>query len=668
MKRVITLDAVIVSLMGAMGYGFGYQIPSAYGLHSLLCFAICMIFGTVVETAADKIIFSSYVQKSSKRRYTAFAVAILLFLLGTWYIFHRFSYLLWNDAGTEVAFAVIIPLIAFAVSLGVQAIKRKKLLEKYGTGESGFMFDEDKTAHWLAEESGSNKEVSECPKGKPVVKTFGGSYIGWTNKNGVGFLGIPYAKAPVGANRWKKPVPVEASDRIYEAYYFGNSEIQPESSHNILVRFKQDEDCLNLNIWTSKLEPDAKKPVFVYFHGGDGRYGGSANPMCYLENLAKAIPDSVCVSINYRFGVFGVIDFSSSGCTDTDEYRNSTALSLLDQIEALKWIKANISSFGGDAENITVAGDTSGGSCILLLSAMEEAKGLFKRAFVMCASTTDTPVNDEIASALGKKLTKEFHAENISDMKSATAEKLRDFSSRNYDLLELPPRDDRFVPQDIENAYLNGAASDVEFIFGIAADDASGWQAMLAGDVPSGEVVERYYEVLKSFIGVDKVDRFLRKYKQPEMSVTDAKRALLTDFFYKAAVLHDCRTLTRGGSKVRCFYWDVKGDIEKLTANSISMVTAILGNSEMAEQMGYLHDKGLTEIMQAITNKFIHGQKPELFNNELKGVPEIVWNEFDADRDCVLHIQKDTIRMTDNAFSDNVCELEKLIFEKKNNP
>ena len=90
----------------------------------------------------------------------------------------------------------------------------------------------------------------------------------------------------------------------------------------------------------------------------------------------------------------------------------------------------------------------------------------------------------------------------------------------------------------------------------------------------------------------------------------------------------------------------------------------MLGNMDIAEQMGYLHDKDLTEIMQVLVGKFVHGQKPEFFNNELKGVSEIVWNEFDVDRNCVLHIQKDTISITENAFSGNVCELEELIFEE----
>lgn len=145
------------------------------------------------------------------------------------------------------------------------------------------------------------------------------------------------------------------------------------------------------------------------------------------------------------------------------------------------------------------------------------------------------------------------------------------------------------------------------------------------------------------------------------MSIPDAKKSLLADFQYKACVLHDCRVLSAAGGKVRCFCWDVKGSIEKLTANSVSMVSGILGNAEIAEQMGYLHDKGLTEIMQALMGKFMRGQEPAFFNNELKGVSEINWDILDADQSCALNIQKDTITMTESAFSENVRELEKLI-------
>lgn len=541
----------------------------------------------------------------------------------------------------------------------MDAIRRKKLLEKYGTGESGFLLDEEIEKKWK-DDFGTNAELSEYTGKNPTVKTIGGTYIGKADKSGVRFLGIPYAEAPMGENRWKKPVPVAPSDKIYEAYYFGNVEIQPESEHNILNRFKQDEDCLNLNIWTKALTPDAKKPVLVYFHGGDGRYGGSASPTEHLKNLAGNVADSVCVSVNYRIGVFGTVDF---GEADSDyENEPTTVLPLLDQIEALKWIKANISAFGGDPENVTLAGESSGGSCIILLSAAKEAKGLFKRAIIMCASTIDTPIDSKKAAQVGNKLFEEFNAKNVSDLKSVTKEQLKKFTGDHYDLFELPPRDGKLVPTDIDKAFEEGVASDIEFIIGIAADEVSGWQAMVAGDVELDEMIGAYYQNVAGVVGSEKLNNILKKYIESGLSETKAKRLLLADFHYKTGILHDCRTLAKGGSKVKVFYWDVKGDIEELKANSISMVTTILGNSEIAEQLGYLNDRDVTEIMQSLIGKYIHGQEPALYNNEIKGVKDVTWDDFAIDKTNVLHVEKGRMSMDNDAFSENVLELEKAVW------
>ena len=656
------MDTVMASLFGAIGYGAGYVIPTYYGVNALLSMVICLVAGSILDKAGDKLIFNSSVQKTAGKKYAVFVGSGLLFLSAYFVIAKVYAHSLFSDLGMQLFSMVGIPLISFLVSLGIRYLKKLRLLKKYGSGERGFLFDQE-AADAMKALNGENRELSEYTGKDPVVRTVTGSYVGKKDKNGVRFLGISYATA----ERWKKPVSVDASDKICEAYYFGSSEIQPESSHNTLTHFKQGEDCLNLNVWTATLEPEANKPVFVYIHGGDGRYGGSASPVCYLKNIAEAIPDAVFVSINYRFGLFGVVDFASSGCPDEEEYAESTGLSLLDQLEALKWIKANISAFGGNPENITLAGDSTGGACICMLAATKSAKGLFQRALILGASSQDTPADDEKAAFLGKKLLEEFHAGSIAELKTVTAEQLRDFSKQNYDLLETPPRDGRVVPQNISQAYRNGVASDIEFIFGFAADDISTWQAMLAGEVSFDDLMETYYENFRNLVGTEKenkLDALLQKYMQPGMSVTDAKKSLLADLQYKANVLHDCRTLSAAGNLVRCFCWDVSGDIEKLTANTASMVTAILGNFEIAEQMGYLHDKGLTEIMQALVGKFVQGQKPEFFNNELKGVSEIAWNEFDVDRNCVLHIQKDAILMTEDAFSANVCELEKLMFEE----
>lgn len=666
MKKVVTLDAIMVSFISAMGYGFGYAVPSAFNFHPIVSIIICFALGIIAETIAEKIIFSSYVQKSEKKRYAVFACVILMFLAGYSLLSKYFAYSLWEDVGEELTFSVVIPIATFLATMAINAIKRKKLLEKYGTGESGFIVDKE-SEQVLQPFMDDNKEITNYSGKDPAVKTYGGTFIGKKSKNGVSFLGIPYAKAPVGENRWKRPLPVDATDKTFEAYYFGASEIQPDSTHNILAKAKQDEDCLNLNIWTAKLEPNVSKPVFVYIHGGDGRCGGSVHPLYHLDNLAKNIPDAVFVSINYRFGVFGTVAFDSSVCSDADMYEESTTLSLLDQIEALKWIKANISAFGGNPENITVAGDSAGGSCIEMLAAVKEAKGLFRRALIICSSLNDTPIGNVKASLLGKLLLEEFHAKSVSEMKAVQSEQLKNFSNNHYDLLELPPRDGRLVPQDVDSEYQKGAASDVEFIFGIAADDISTWQAMLAGDVSLDDLVEMYYAELADFVGAkkaDKLDALLLKYQQSGLSVSEAKRSLLADFQYKASVLHDCRTLAKSGSKVRCFYWDVKGNIDKLTANTVSIVTTILGNDRIAEQMGYLNDQNLTEIMQAFVGKFINGKPMEFFKNELKGVQKIDWQEFNTNKDSILLINGKEIKMTENAFTDDIRELEKILFEE----
>lgn len=660
MKKLITIDAIMSAFVGAIGYGVGYMIPEILGFHDIICYISCFALGEVGDQIIDKIIYTKEVQSSPARKYKTFAGLIAIFLIAFIIVKITLGQSLMGEVSESIQEAIFVPVAGFFISYITRHIKRYRLSKKYGTGEGGFVFDK-KAIDSLKTMIGENKTHEEYAGNDPIAKAVSGAYIGKKVKDVVRFLGITYAKA----DRWKRAIPVKDSTEFFEAWYFGNSEIQPDSSHNILTGLNQDEDCLNLNIWTSKLEADAKNPVFVYFHGGDGRYGGSANPLYHLENIAKAIPEAVFVSVNYRFGVFGVIDFASSDLPDKDEYKDSTALSLLDQVEALKWIKKNITAFGGDPDNITVAGDSAGGSDICLLAAASEAKGLFNRAFIMCASTTDAPDNNDNAAFLGKKLIEEFGAKSAADLKALTSKQLEDFSVKYYDMIGLPPRNGSFIPADVEKEYLSGAASDIEFIFGIAADDISGWEAMLAGDVSLDTITENYYELFKSHVEKDKHDRLetlLNSYKESGLSDTDSKKALLSDFQFKACPLHDCSTLIKGGSGVRVFYWDVKGDIEKLTANTVSMVTSILGNEDIAEQMGYLHEKNITEIMQNFVDKYINGDAPELFNNEIDGVSEITWDKYDADRECVLHVQNETIKMSEHLFTDNIRELEKLVF------
>ncbi len=667
MKKLFTLDTVMVSLISAIGYGFGYTVPSAYGCNALLSTLICMVVGTAANTVAGKIVYNKSVQRNAAKRYLVFGCIVLVFLSGYIYLSYYFAHSLWSDVGMDMAFSIVLPVVFFILSLGIKAYKRKKIFEKYGTGESGFIIDENAEKQWNTY-VGTNAEIEGDVGKNPVACTETGKYVGKKDKEVTRFLGIPYAKAPIGDYRWKKPIPVDKSDKTYEAFYLGNAEIQPNSSHSILTRFKQDEDCLNLNIWTARFEPEAKKPVVVYFHGGDGRYGSSADPVYYLENIAKGISDAVFVSINYRIGVFGVVDFNLGvdNVADSGDFEDSTYLTLLDQIEALKWIKNNIAAFGGDADNITVAGNNSGGTCICQLAGIKEAKGLFKRAIVLCASNFDSPVSNANAVDVGKLLFEEFGAKSVEELQKVSSDELREFEKRHYDIIELSPSGSNLIPQDISKEYRDGVASDIEFIFGIARDDASGWKALLAGEVSIEELAENYFLGFEEIIGekkAKKLNELLSKYKEKTKDSVNAKMELLSDFQYKACILNNCRSLVEGNSKVKCFYWDVKGDIEKFTANSASMVTTILGNSKIAEQMGYINNPSITEITQAIIDKFIHGKKVEFYPNEVRGFAAIDWNDFETEGEKVLHIQNSSIKMNEELFDDSLRELEQLVFE-----
>ncbi len=201
------------------------------------------------------------------------------------------------------------------------------------------------------------------------------------------FRGIPYAKPPVGNLRWKSPVPVERKNQI-DARSFKPGCMQDTYTtdwyHDVIDSFGQDkslfqhvenvsEDCLYLNIWTSSVNKNEKKPVMVWVHGGADTGGWSYEPDYLGHHLAKK--DVVVVSIGYRLNVFGFFKHPEM----TEETGN---FGLEDEILALKWIKENIADFGGDPSNVTYFGESAGGAHVSYLATSPEAKGLFKRGII----------------------------------------------------------------------------------------------------------------------------------------------------------------------------------------------------------------------------------------------------------------------------------------------
>ena len=187
------------------------------------------------------------------------------------------------------------------------------------------------------------------------------------------FYGIPYAAPPVGEGRWRAPAPVESWSGARSATTFGPACLQTMGAVFDMRTAEQSENCLYLNVWTLSLSPTDRRPVMVWIHGG-GNLGGAASESGY-DGSRLATKGVVLVSFNYRLGALGFLAHPAVGAN----------FGLLDQVAALRWVRDNISGFGGDPDNVTVFGESAGAVGVRSLLSCPQAKGLFHRAIMQSA-------------------------------------------------------------------------------------------------------------------------------------------------------------------------------------------------------------------------------------------------------------------------------------------
>ena len=216
-----------------------------------------------------------------------------------------------------------------------------------------------------------------------------------TRENGcISFKGVPYAAPAGGSNRFMAPRPVANWTGVRDAVWFGNrcpQEWERFCDAPILRWYAQtepfSENCCVLNVFTPAID-SARRPIMFYVHGGGYGTGGGGGAVLDGSNLAK-FGDVVVVTVNHRLNVFGYLNL---GHLDTDHLSDAANAGQLDLIAALTWVKRNISAFGGDPDNVTLFGQSGGGSKIMVLMGMPRAKGLFHRAINMSGSSGTTVV------------------------------------------------------------------------------------------------------------------------------------------------------------------------------------------------------------------------------------------------------------------------------------
>ena len=215
----------------------------------------------------------------------------------------------------------------------------------------------------------------------PIVRTDDGLVRGADVAGVDSFLGLPYAAPPTGNLRWRPPQPAAAWSGVRDATTFGPSCPQDTNpkANPFLPPGPISEDCLYLNVYTPALGQDGNdqggRPVLVWIHGGGLVQDGARN----YDGTKLAADGIVVVTINYRLGALGFLAHPALASRPGGPAGN---YGLMDQQAALRWVRDNIAQFGGDPENVTIAGQSAGGLSVLAQMVSPGARGLFQRAIV----------------------------------------------------------------------------------------------------------------------------------------------------------------------------------------------------------------------------------------------------------------------------------------------
>lgn len=294
------------------------------------------------------------------------------------------------------------------------------------------------------------------------------------------YAGIPYAEAPIGDLRWKEPKAKLNWDGVLDCTKFAPNSYQAKKNSimSTLVDMYAEggwhpdytsypdqymsEDSLYLNIWRPK-NRSGNLPILVYIHGGS-LTGGSSNGDDY-NGEAMAREGIIMITISYRLGVFGY--FAHPDLISESSNNTTGNYGLLDQIEALKWVNDNASYFGGDKNNITIAGESAGSSSVSALCVSPLAKGLFKRAIGESSSIVGkypphTFRSLDSALTMGKNIMKEMHCNSIEELRKLSPEELIKTKYINSSMtidgyaITKSPYETYLAHENNEEALLNG--------------------------------------------------------------------------------------------------------------------------------------------------------------------------------------------------------------------
>jgi len=387
---------------------------------------------------------------------------------------------------------------------------------------------------------------------EPVLRAPAGEMRGTVEGDIRVFRGVPFAKPPVGRRRWKAPVPATPWKGVFEATKFGPACQQPRSRSGSIYSQQypeMSEDCLSLNVWAPA---DARgAPVLVWIHGGSLTTGSSREAV--YDGAALARRGIVVVSINYRLGIFGYLAHPELSRESAQGISGNYGL--LDQIEALRWVKANIGAFGGNASNVTIAGESAGALSVMYLMASPPARGLFAKAIAQSAYMISTPElrasthGDFPGEVVGAYIQGKLGAADLAAMRGIDAEALAEAAAK-AGYVPFGTVDGRILTRQLVDIFDRGEQAPVPILAGFNEGEIRSLR-FLAPPPPADAV--SYEKTIRASYG-DMADAFLKLY--PPTGLAEAVLLPPRDALYGWTAERLVRKQTAAGAPSFLYFWD----------------------------------------------------------------------------------------------------------------
>ncbi|MCW4446531.1 carboxylesterase family protein [Vibrio splendidus] len=516
--------------------------------------------------------------------------------------------------------------------------------------------------------SDDNAAISKSNfQGVTTVETEYGTIQGTDDLNGevLSWLGVRYAQPPIGDLRWQAPKEPKPFNELRETKQFKDGALRyPVGGKNLVG---SEEDSLYLNIWRPNTE-EINLPVLLFVHGG-GNTGGSAQE--FIGNKLALSTNSVIISIDYRLGVLAWFRHPLLNNND-NKLNESGNFGLLDIIESLKWTSKNISHFGGNPENVTLAGQSAGGTNTLAAMISPLSKDLFDRLIVlsggMTLATTDQG-NDRTIEAITKLVIQNGEADtpetaalwikqhnNILEyLRSQPAEKLPGLyrkSSLSMDGTAYLFKDGVVVPEKGYNVIDSGNYNQVPVMLGSdkheyalfsMTDDMRILGALMTGDLfkPSGKLLLDSY--LKSSKYGNMIYSAYNAEKSARKLLTNDNQPPIYGFRFSWGEQQDVIKLPIKMLNLSARHG---ADMEFITGNFTDPFSMMLGKALHSDDNKIGREK-LSKSMMNYIGEFMKNGSPN-------GLGNVYWSSFGKDNEQLLKLDADlndkSIEMTDEVY------------------